>query len=64
MPFVAVVWFHFSKEVCISILTGIFCYSVGAASDLLFRIVFFILQWTLCYDVGFYLEIYFIAFLY
>ena len=64
MPFIAVASRYFLQQVCISILTVIFCYSVGALSDLLVRFAFFILHLTLCSSVVFCLVIYLIGSVY
>ena len=64
MPFIAVASRYFLQQVCISILTVIFRYSVGALSDLLVTFVFFILHLTLCSSVVFCLVIYLIGSVY
>ena len=64
MPCVAIASHYFLQQVCISILTVIFCYSVGALSDILVRFAFFIVHLTLCFSVVFCLDIYLIDFVY
>ena len=64
MPCVAIASHYFLQQVCISILTVIFCYSVGALSDLLVTFSFSILHLALCSSVVFCLVIYLIGSVY